>query len=271
MVRDIAKFHRTVPILPAHKKWFVLCGPDGLFYIEHNTPFGCSSSSGNAGMIGGTIKDIWTAEGIKPNNRDEDDFLAARFPSAVSSCPTSGALTYSYPHDRGSVIACIVRMKVPWHPVRWLNYSYAFLYISLDWDMETSTVALPKAKHLKFQDRVRIFINRFHRRKCTMNTIMKIHGSLCHITFILQEGRSPLPAFTNFIALFKGNKYATRCPPGPVINTLSVPSVSHPLVKRGPHLNKFLYVDASTSWGISITANGFWDTWQCNPGWRSKT
>jgi hypothetical protein len=228
-------------------------------------------------MIGGAIEDIWTAEGIKPNNRYEDDFLAARFPYTVSSCPASGAITYSYSHDRASVLACIVQMRVPWHPVKWLDYSYAFLYIGFDWDMEASTVALPEVKHLKFQDRVRIFIDRFCRRKCTMNAVMKIHGSLCHITFVNQEGCSHLPAFTNFIASFKGNKYTTCCPPGPVItelvwwlDALSVPGVSRPLIKRSPRLNKLLYVDASTSWGIGITANGFWDAWQCNPAGAPK-
>jgi hypothetical protein len=111
-----------------------------------------------------------------------------------------------------------------------------------------------------------------------MNAVMKIHGSLCHITFVIQKGCSHLPAFTNFIASFKGNKYATRRPPGSVIeelvwwiDALAVPGVSRLLVKRGPRLNKFLYVDTSTSWGIGITANGLWDAWQCNPGWRSKT
>jgi hypothetical protein len=169
-------------------------------------------------------------------------------------------------------------MNVLWHPVKWLDYSIAFLYIGFDWDMEASTAALPEAKHLKFQDRIRIFIDRFRRRECTMNAVMKIHNSLCHITFVIQEGRSHLPAFTNFIASFKGNKYATRCPPGSVIeelvwwfDALSVPGVSRPLVKHGPRLNKFLYVDASTSWGIGVMGNRFWDAWQCNPGWRSKT
>jgi hypothetical protein len=111
-----------------------------------------------------------------------------------------------------------------------------------------------------------------------MKVVMKIHGSLCHITFVHQEGRSHLPAFTNFIASFKGNKYATHRPPGPVItelvwwfDALSIPGVARPLVKRGPRLNKHLYINASTSWGIGITANRFWDAWQCNPGWRSKT
>jgi hypothetical protein len=277
MVLDIAKFHRTVPILPAHKKWFVLRGPDSLFF-EHNTPFSCSCSSGNAGMIGGAIEDIWTAEGVKPNNRYEDDFLAARFPSSISHSPSMGLITYTYPYDRAAALACVQRMKVPWHPVKWLDFNFRFLYIGFDWDMEASTVALPEAKRIKFQDRVRIFIDRFRGRKCTMNAVMKIHGSLCHITFVHQEGRSHLPAFTNFIASFKGNKYATRRPPSPVIteliwwfDTLSIPSVARPLVKHGPRLNKFLYVDASTSWGIGITANGLWDAWQCKPGWRSKT
>jgi hypothetical protein len=101
-------------------------------------------------MIGGAIEDIWTAEGVAPNNRYEDDFLAARFPSSVSSSPSTGLITYSYPHDHASALTCVAPTRVPWHPVKWLDYSFAFLYIGFDWDMEASTMALPKAKHLKF-------------------------------------------------------------------------------------------------------------------------
>jgi hypothetical protein len=156
MVLDIVKFHCTIPILPAHKKWFILRGPDGLFYIEHNAPFGCSSSSGNTGMIGGAIEDIWTAEGMKPNNRYEDDFLAAHLPSSISHSPSTGLISYTYPYDRTAALACVWWTKVPWHPVKWLDFDFRFLYIGFDWDMEASTVALPEAKHLKFQDWVRI-------------------------------------------------------------------------------------------------------------------
>jgi hypothetical protein len=107
MVADVAKFHRTCPILPAHKKWFVLKGPDGLFYIEHNTLFGCSSSSSNAGMIGSALADIWEAEGVKPTNCYEDDFVNFRFPTSLNIDECTGIGTYDYPYDRLTALALI--------------------------------------------------------------------------------------------------------------------------------------------------------------------
>jgi hypothetical protein len=38
-----------------------------------------------------------------------------------------------------------------------------------------------------------------------MKDIMQIHGSLCHIVFVHQNGRSHLPAFPSFIADFNNN------------------------------------------------------------------
>jgi hypothetical protein len=92
----VAKFHRTCLILPAHKKWFVLKGPDSRFYIEHNAPFGCSSSSSNASMIGSALANIWEAEGIKPTNRYEYDFLSFRFPTSLTIDKHTGIGTYIY-------------------------------------------------------------------------------------------------------------------------------------------------------------------------------
>jgi hypothetical protein len=99
MVLDIAKFHRTCPIQPDDKRWFVLQGPSS-FYIEHDCPFGCSSSSSNAGMIASAVVDIWEAEGVSPVVRYEDDLAPFRFPTASSIDTTSGMVSYSYAYNR---------------------------------------------------------------------------------------------------------------------------------------------------------------------------
>lgn len=63
---DIAKFHRTCPILPDHKPWLVVQGRPGEFGIEHCNPFGLGSASSNAGAVGSATVDIWVKEEVAP-------------------------------------------------------------------------------------------------------------------------------------------------------------------------------------------------------------
>jgi hypothetical protein len=107
---------------------------------------------------------------------------------------------------------------------------------------------------------------------------MKIHGTLCHITFVHQDGRSHLPAFSSFIADFNDNRFAKRWPPPAVytelrwwLKKLSKPGLARSLISHGPVVDLNLFVDASTSWGICISANGRWDAWRLRGNWRSKT
>jgi hypothetical protein len=220
MVADVAKFHHTCPILPAHKKWFILKGPDGLFYIEHNTPFGCSSSSSNTGMIGSALADIWEAEGVKPTNRYEDDFLNFRFPTSLTIDECTGIGTYDYPYDRLTALALIACVGCPWHDTKWLDFCDVFVYIGLEWDLTQCTVAVPEAKHIKFRERVRSLLAKASAEQVGMMDIMKIHGSLCHIAFVHQDGCSHLPAFSSFTADFNNNRYAKGWPPSAVFTEL---------------------------------------------------
>ncbi|KIJ97633.1 hypothetical protein K443DRAFT_105324, partial [Laccaria amethystina LaAM-08-1] len=52
---DIAKFHRTCPVLPSHKPWLVVQGRPNEFLIDHVHPFGAACASSNAGMIANAV------------------------------------------------------------------------------------------------------------------------------------------------------------------------------------------------------------------------
>ncbi len=84
---DIAKFHRTCPVLPSHKPWLVVQGRDGDFYIDHAFPFGAASASSNAGMIANAAVDIWLAESVAPICKYEDDLKNLPHPLACRGLP----------------------------------------------------------------------------------------------------------------------------------------------------------------------------------------
>jgi hypothetical protein len=111
-----------------------------------------------------------------------------------------------------------------------------------------------------------------------MQDVMKLHGSLCHICFVHPLGPSYLPALSNFIADFKGNKYSTRHPPPSLFTQLKwwreqleIPDVVRQLRLRGPPVDHELYVDASTEWGIGIKRGRYWDAWRGVGQWHSPS
>jgi hypothetical protein len=270
MVLDIEKFHHTCPILPAHKKMFLLKGPKG-FCIKHNAPFSCSSSSSSVGIIANAGVDIWSAEGVDPTEKYEDDMSNFRYP-----IPSRKPAPYSYAYDRTEALWRIACLRIPWHPIKFHDYAFIFTFLGFLWNLTDRTITLPEAKRKKFS-RVQWFRRILRWQRCLMIDVMKLHGSLCHLAFVYQEGRTYLPLLSNFVASFGDNPYMECYPTSDVMRdlewwekALSGPGVIRCLFPLGPRIDRHLYVDASTAWGIGVLFNGQWDAWRCSGEWRSK-
>jgi hypothetical protein len=144
MVLDIEKFHHTCPILPAHKKMFLLKGPKG-FCIKHNAPFSCSSSSSSVGIIANAGVDIWSAEGVDPTEKYEDDMSNFRYP-----IPSRKPAPYSYTYNRTEALWRITCLRIPWHPIKFHDYAFIFTFLGFLWNLTDRTITLPEAKRKKF-------------------------------------------------------------------------------------------------------------------------
>ena len=109
---DIAKFHRTCPVLPSHKPWLVVQGLPGQFLIDHAHPFGAACASSNAGMITNLVVDIWDAEGVSPASKYEDD-LKVFHTSSQTGTFCDGDFLYDYNH--AEMLCCILPLGVSCH------------------------------------------------------------------------------------------------------------------------------------------------------------
>lgn len=224
-------------------------------------------------MIGNAVVDIWTREGITPVCKYEDDLKAFCFP--VDDGPFHDG-SYSYLYDRDECIQRIQDLRVPWHPDKGdLQFLFATDYIGYHWDIPRRLVSLPPPKCLKFLQRVRVFLDKFSGHRCRLYDVESIHGSLCHVAFVHLDGCSRLPSLSNFAASFKGDEYIMRYPPPSVISDLQFwydalrhDDVARKLVPCGEVHDLGIYVDASTSWGISIVINGSWAAFQLKPDWK---
>jgi hypothetical protein len=270
---DIEKFHRTCPVLPAHKPWLVVQGFSDDFYIDHTHPFGAAAASSNAGMIGNAVVDIWQAEGVRPVLKYEDDLKIFRYPVASGAFHQDG---FEYDYDRDEALSRISPLCVPWHKDKG-DPAFLFItnFIGFRWHLPDKHVSLPDEKRLKFHNRVRIFLDCFTGHPCSLLDIQKIHGSLCHVAFVYILGRSRLPSLSNFIASFMGNEFTRRYPPHSMITdlkwwlqVLSIPDFHRKLLPRGPAQDIGIFVDASTSWGIGIVIAGRWIAFRLHESWK---
>jgi hypothetical protein len=271
MTLDIEGFHRTAPAHPEHKRWLVVRAPDDSFFVDHCMPFGAASASSNAGMVGNAIADLWEAKGFGPVSKYEDDFTVFR-------APTSGddVHTWTYSYDEAATLAAVASMKVPWKASKQTDYAAEFASIGFWWDCPRRRVSLTDAKRSKFLARVRSFIASFRNDRCSLHDVQVIHGTLCHITFVYPEGRSHLPALSNFAATFKGHEWKRHRPGAKVFAALgwweaelTKPDFFRQLHRRREAEDIGIFVDASTDWGVGILIRGRWDAWTLRPGWSA--
>lgn len=271
---DIRKFHRTCPVIPHHKPWLVVQGTNNDFFIDHGHPFGAASASSNAGMMGNAIIDIWIREGVNPIVKYEDDVNVYRLPVPHGRFVDGG---FSYDYDKHEAARRIASLHVPWHEAKGdPEFLFVQTYIGFLWDLPNHSVSLPPAKLVKFRERVRIFLDCYDGHRVPLREVDKIHGSLCHVSFVYTDGRSYLASLSNFAASFNGNEHSTRYPPRSMLTDLRwwlhalsepTPHVRH-LRPRGPLQDLDIYVDASTSWGIGILIEGRWAAFRLKSGWK---
>ena len=135
--------------------------------------------------------------------------------------------------------------------------------------------SLLEEKHLKFHNRVRIFLDCFTGHPCSLLDVQKIHGSLCHVAFVYTQGHFRLPSLSNFVASFMGNEFACCYPPHSMmtdlkwwLQELNICGFYRKLLPRGPSQDMGLFGDASTSWGIGIVVAGRWAAFRLCDDWK---
>lgn len=271
---DIKKFHRTVPVIPSHKPWLVIQGRKGEFFIDHCVPFGCASASSNAGMIANAGVDICHAERLRPSAKYEDDIKWFRTPSSQGPY---GDGDYTYEYSGREVRERLESLGFPIHEEKGDEvFRSVTNFIGFTWDMDLKTVSLPEQKRLKFFRRTEDFINEFATSKCSRRDVERIHGSLCHVSFVHLEGRSRLSSLSNFTCKFDQREPFTRLyPPTSVLsdlrwwlNTLSMASGKRSIANRGVPQDHRIFVDASTSFGIGILVGEAWTRLKLSDNWK---
>ncbi len=140
---DVSAAFRCCPIRPDQQNHFIISW-NNLFYIDHNAPFGASSSGGVFGQVADAFIDICKANGIPQCTKWVDDFLFLRRP-ILSSSPNH---KYSYSLD--DIYKLSDPLGLPWKASKTRPFASVFVYLGFTWDLDDKTVQIPPDKKLKY-------------------------------------------------------------------------------------------------------------------------
>lgn len=273
---DVEGAYRTVPVSPASKRYLII-EFKGLFYIDHNVPFGLASASGLQGEVADATVDIWHSLRVGPVIKWVDDFNAFRYANKAGLFSgTSDGTVYRYDYDLDYIKAMIAPLGIPWHTTKGSPFGDIFSYVGFEWNLVAKTVYLTKIKREKHLAKVLFVLQDSPlSRQFLKKDIQSLHGSLSHITFVYLRGRAYLNNIIWWLTTFTSD-FAPRFPPPSVISDLkwwsiqlSKPSIIRFLAPRPPTSDLNIWVDASTDWGIGLLINDSWDAWRTFPSWKA--
>lgn len=265
---DVDAAFRCCPIAPSQQRHFIV-GWQGQFYIDHNTPFGASSSSGVWGHLADALAAIFAARNIGPLKKWVDDFLFLRYPTE----PSANVLSFSY--DLSTLYAATEEFGWPWKHSKTRPFTTSFTYLGFLWDLPAKTVEITPIKKTRYLEKLTTWRSKHNVSRKEAESML---GTLSHCTFALPDGRSRLPALSRFTASFSHatSEFSRRTPNSSVLAdiewwsiALSQPFCGSRLV-RPPSMSPIeIWVDASSTWGIGVVFDGFWDTWRLTDGWKT--
>jgi hypothetical protein len=263
-------------VLPDHKACLVVSF-QGNFFIDHVHPFGATPATSNAGQISNAAIDIWQHKSGFDNClfKYEYDINNFCFPNSLGHFSDGH---FHYLHDCNSSMKLIENLGIPWHLEKTgSQFLPSSTYIGFFWDLTHCRVSLPDKKCQKYLARISTLLaGAASSQRFFLHDIQVIHGTLVHVSFVVPEGSSHLPAISSFMTNFHGNKFVLHHLSDGVIKSLhwwerqlldtSSYRQLHPIQ---PLVDYGILVDASTSWGIGIIIGDFWHAFQLSPGWKT--
>jgi hypothetical protein len=183
-------------------------GFEGLFWIDHTFPFGLTTAGGVQGNVADATVDILAHLDVSPIKKWVDGHSIFRYPCGGGVILPDGSVTpYEYLFGLINIYEKSRPLGVPWHPVKWTDFSFIFIYLGFLWNLTDRSVTLPEAKRLKYLKKVSdalLALDRSSGRPGKMSFLeaMSINGTLSHVSFVIPHGRSYLANLCHFIAGF---------------------------------------------------------------------
>ena len=265
---DVNSAFRCCPIIPSQQRSFIIHWEDS-YYIDHNAPFGGSSSMGVFGRVADTKTVILTSVDLGPSKHWVDDFVFFRFPVSINLHPPK----FSY--SLSDIYAVAKRLGWPWKESKTRPFASEFKYLGFLWNLSTKTVQIPESKKVRYLAKLEPWsIN----QKFIKKEVESILGTLVHGSLAVPDGRSHLPSFSRFAASFNflSSPFVRRSPNPSVMSDIIwwrarlSSAFCGSIISKPPDVSPIeFWVDASSSWGVGIVLDNEWDSWKFTPGWNT--
>lgn len=273
---------RNIPVHPDDRTHTVIVWKD-LAYVDANLAFGTSSSGGLFGTVADALLAIMVHRGIGPSLHWVDDYVITRSPTLHTSqtlrshsaitLSTPDSPTFEYSYDKSRVYAVGKELGVAWKEEKTRPFAFQTRYIGFDWDIPGRSVAFPEEKRTRYREKVARILEA---GRATRRERESVHGTLVHCALVSVEGRPRLPSIAGFAASFSHmlRPFAIRNLSPSVADDLTWwhAHLQHPISRSilplPEPVDLDLWVDASTSHGIGVILDGFWDAATLLVGWK---
>ncbi|KAF5384067.1 hypothetical protein D9615_003233 [Tricholomella constricta] len=268
-VFDVDAAFRNIPTHPLDRTATAI-SINGLIHLDGRLNFGICPAPGIFGLVADAIVWIYLHKGIDAVIKWVDDFIFFRY---LRGHHSDGSPIFNY--DESLIWSIAADLGWPWAPEKFSPFSTVFTYIGFQWSLASKTVCLPLIKREKYLKKM---VPWSPRAPVSLRDTESLIGTLNHVTLVVPQGRSHMPALYRFRASF---------PPSapPWLQHRVTPAVSAEIewwtdtlrnspcsldIRRPPEpLDIPILVDASTSWGIGFLLNGKWLAWRLLPGWKA--
>ncbi|KAF5374531.1 hypothetical protein D9615_009073 [Tricholomella constricta] len=193
-VFDVDAAFRNIPTSPLDRTATALL-INGLVHLDGRLNFGLSASPGIFGWVADAIVRIFLHKGIEALLKWVDDFVFFRYPRKVTS---GSQAVFSY--DESLIWSIADDLGWPWAPEKFVPFSTVFTYIGFEWSLRDKTVRLPDTKRAKYLLKLSSWTLGAH---VSLFDTESLIGTLNHITLVVPDGRSHLPALFKFRSGFR--------------------------------------------------------------------
>jgi hypothetical protein len=263
---DVDSAFRCCPITPSQQPNFIVQWND-FFYIDHNVPFGATSSGGVFGRVADAMTSILSSKGLGPSKNWVDDFVFFRYP--VLDSPSPPLFSYSL----SDIYNVATLLGWPWKESKTRPFAEEFKYLGFIWNLSAKTVQIPDPKKIRYLTKLEPWVTgpKFSRKEAE-----SILGTLVHCSLAIPDGRSHLPSISRFAASFNftSSPFIRKSPNPSVLSDICWWRSQLRSIFCGSSLSKpppvspiEFWVDASSSWGVGIIFDGEWDSWKFYSGW----
>lgn len=180
---------------------------------------------------------------------------------------------FTYGYTVADIVRITAPLRFPWAEAKWQMHAFENTFLGFTWDVWHRRVSIPDSKRIKYVGRVHALLSATEAVGVGLKALEQCHGSLMHITFVMRDGLSRLPALQRFINGFKLS-YHVRHRLTPAARSdlkwwqsaLGSPGAFRTLVDRGEPVERGISVDASKTFGIGIRTGNQYKAWKWKRG-----